>query len=126
MLQFLSLVLAEAAPAAAAAGEGAPAGAPRPQGFDPFLIIMPLGLILVFYFLILRPQKQREKEHKRLLGSVKKGDMIRTIGGIHGEVVVVKDDYLIVLIDKDTGATIKLERSALGAVLDQSAGDATN
>ncbi|MDH3200159.1 MAG: preprotein translocase subunit YajC [Myxococcales bacterium] len=88
-------------PAAPPAGGG---GAPSPIpgcGGGP----MDLGLILlmfaVLYFLMIRPQQKRAKEHDTLMGALKKGDIVRTNGGIRGEVTAVDErDVTIEIADR--------------------------
>ena len=57
-------------------------------------------IILIFYFLMIRPQKKRDKEAKAMLAAMKKGDKVVTIGGIHGTVVMVKDNEKVVFGDR--------------------------
>jgi preprotein translocase subunit YajC len=60
---------------------------------DPFLTFLPLILIfVVFYFLLIRPQQKRIKEHKAMIDAVRRGDKVVTGGGIIGTVVKVNDD----------------------------------
>lgn len=62
-----------------------------------------LGLMFaVFYFLIIRPQQKRSKEHKQLLGDLSKGDRVVTSGGIYGTVVGVQEDVVVLRIDENT------------------------
>ena len=56
-------------------------------------------IILIFYFLIIRPQKKRDKEAKKMLEAMKKGDKVVSIGGIHGTIVQVKDQTVVVKVD---------------------------
>lgn len=76
-----------------------------------------IGLMFaVFYFLLIRPQQKRAKEHQNMLGNVKRGDEVVTAGGLHGRVLETAEQYLIV----DLGETkVKLSRSAVSAVLGQ-------
>jgi preprotein translocase subunit YajC len=76
----------------------------------PFVLI-----ILVFYFLILRPQQRKQKARQRLLDSVKKGDKVITSGGIHGTVEGVEDKTVLVKISDNT--KVKMERSAISAIV---------
>ena len=76
----------------------------------PFVLI-----ILVFYFLILRPQQKKQKARQRLLESVKKGDKVITSGGIHGTVEGVEDKTVLVKISDNT--KVKMDRSAISAIL---------
>jgi preprotein translocase subunit YajC len=63
-------------------------------------IIMLVGMIAVFYFLLIRPENKRKKEAEQMRSSVKNGDEITTIGGIVGKVVNVKEDKFVI----ETGA----------------------
>ena len=73
-------------PAAAQAG-----AAPGSQGLVEFLL--PLVLIfVVFYFLLIRPQQKKAKEHKEMVDAVKRGDRVVTAGGIRGKVIKVHED----------------------------------
>ena len=59
-------------------------------------IIMMVVLIAVFYFLLIRPQRKKDKEAKAMLDNLKVGDRICTIGGIYGTIVRIKDDVLTI------------------------------
>jgi preprotein translocase subunit YajC len=62
--------------------------------------VIPLALMfLVFYFLLIRPQKKQEKDRHNMINSLDKNDQVVTTGGIHGTVVNVKDKTLILRID---------------------------
>lgn len=66
---------------------------------DPFLTFLPLILIfVVFYFLLIRPQQKRIKEHKAMIEAVRRGDKVVTGGGIIGTVVKVQDNEVTVEI----------------------------
>ncbi len=73
-----------------------------PQEVSAILIqILPLVLIVaVFYFLIIRPQRKKDKEVKNMLANLKVGDRITTIGGIYGTISGIKDDVITI----DVGA----------------------
>jgi preprotein translocase subunit YajC len=80
------------------------------QGLLPFLI-----LIVVFYFLLIRPQVQQQKQRKELLASVKEGDKIRTVCGIYGTVEKIRDDDLTVRIAENT--KIQLARFGVESII---------
>lgn len=80
-------------------------------------VIMFVAIIAIFYFLIIRPQKKRDKETKAMLDAMKKGDKIVTIGGIHGTVVTVKDQSVIVKVDDNT--RIEFTKNAISTVLNK-------
>lgn len=80
------------------------------QGLLPFII-----LIVVFYFLLIRPQVQQQKQRKELLASVKEGDKIRTVCGIFGTIEKVRDDELTVRIAENT--KIQLARFGVESII---------
>lgn len=70
-------------------------------------MLLPLGVfIVIFYFLIIRPQKKRQRKHEDMLASIRNGDMIVTAGGFYGTVRDVKDDSFIVEIADGVKARI--------------------
>ena len=75
------------------------------------------GIFAVFYFLIIRPQKQKEKQRRETIAQLRKGDRIVTIGGIHGEVVGLKDKTMVIRVDPESGATLKMNRTAVHRVV---------
>ncbi len=77
-------------------------------------IIMFLAIFLIFYFLIIRPQQKRAREHQKLIESLKKGDRVITSSGIHGRVVGLDDKT--VLLEVDDGVKIKFEKAAIAVV----------
>lgn len=86
------LALTEAAPAAAA---GADAAAVTPGAGDVIGMLFPLILMFViFYFMLIRPQKKKDKKVKEMLAALKHGDRICTIGGIYGTITGIKDDTI--------------------------------
>ncbi len=81
---------------------------PQASAANPLIQLLPLALIfIIFYFLLIRPQKQKEKEHQKMLAGVNKNDEIVTLGGIHGTVVNVKDKTLILRIDDNVKMEIE-------------------
>jgi preprotein translocase subunit YajC len=86
-------------------------------------MILPFGLIiLVFYFLIIRPQNKKQKDTQRMLAALKKNDRVVTIGGIRGTVVAVKDQTVVIKVDD----SVKMEfsKSAVSSVVDSKEGPA--
>ena len=72
-------------------------------------------MLLVFYFIIIRPQKKQEKEYKAKLDSLQPGDEITTKGGIIGKVVSIKEETMVIETSKDR-TKIRLLRSALASI----------
>src|SRR3989442_5224427 len=73
----------------------APSGQNAGGGLAAFLLQI-AAFIAIFYFLLIRPQRRQQAEHKQLLASLQRGDQIVTSGGIIGEVVHIKDDQVTV------------------------------
>lgn len=72
-------------------------------------------MVAIFYFLLIRPQQKRQKQRTAMLGSVKKGDKIVTIGGIHGTVLELQEDTVLIRISEATKITI--DRQAINQVM---------
>ena len=89
------------------------------QGDMSVTIITFVLIILIFYFLIIRPQKKRDKETKAMLAAMKKGDKVVTIGGIHGTIITVKDQTVVVKVDDS--ARIEFSKSAISRVVNKDA-----
>ena len=64
-------------------------------------IIMMVGFFAIFYFLIIRPQKKKDKQVREMRDSLKVGDEVITIGGMHGTVVKIKEDILTIEVGSD-------------------------
>jgi len=89
------------------------------QGPDTTSQLLQTGLmfgavILIFYFMMIRPQQKRAKEHQALLASIKKGDKVVTSSGMHGSVTEV--DETTVSVTVATNTTIKFDKSAIASV----------
>jgi preprotein translocase subunit YajC len=79
-------------------------------------ILQIAAFIAIFYFILIRPQRQQAKKHEAMLKQVKRGDEIVTAGGIVGEVVHVKDDRLTI---KSGESKLVIERDRIAKVLTQ-------
>lgn len=89
------------------------AGEPAQAGFGS---LIPLVLIFViFYFLLLRPQMKRAKEHKKMTESLAKGDEVVTNGGLLGKISHIDETF--VTLEVATGVDVKVQRSAIGALM---------
>jgi len=88
---------------------------PQQSAVNPIVQLLPLALIfIIFYFLLIRPQKQKEKEHQKMLGGINKNDEVVTSGGIHGTVVNVKDKTLTLRIDENV--KMEIEKSSVAYI----------
>lgn len=83
-------------------------------------IVFIVFIIAMMYFMLIRPQKKREKEAKAMIDALKVGDKIVTIGGICGKVSKIKDDYVIIetgnIGTQDEKSFLKMERDAIKSV----------
>jgi preprotein translocase subunit YajC len=92
------------------------AGAPAAPGGDPMTgMLFFVGMIVIFYFLLIRPQQKRAKEHRKMVEAIGKGDEIVTNGGVLGKIIEVGEQYLTIEIAD--GVNIKLQRGAVATVL---------
>jgi len=81
-----------------------------------FASLLPLILIFViFYFLLLRPQMKRAKEHKKMVASLAKGDEVVTNGGLLGKITKVDDNFAMVEITD--GIVVKMQKTAITSML---------
>jgi preprotein translocase subunit YajC len=94
-------------------GANGQAGQASPMQF----YVMMAFMVAIFYFVMIRPQRRREKERKALIEAVKSGDRVLLTSGIIGEIANVKDKTLIVLIAEKT--KIEVLKSAVSQVLDE-------
>ena len=95
----------------------ADADAAGPASKFPSLVMLVL-MFVVFYFILIRPQKKKEKELKNMLAALKVGDEVATIGGIHGKIVRIKDDLFV--LESGIGQNkshITVDRSAVSRFL---------
>ena len=92
--------------------EGAPAAS---QGDPMTSMLFFIGMLALMYFLLIRPQQKRAKEHKKMVEAIGKGDEIATNGGVLGKVTEVGDQYLSIEIAE--GVQVKLQRHAVATVL---------
>jgi preprotein translocase subunit YajC len=93
-----------------------PAHAQAQAQGDPFMSFLPLIILLVlFWFMLIRPQMKRSKEHREMLGKLAKGDEVITSGGLAGVVRDIGENYLTVEIADNV--PVKMQKSAVVSVL---------
>ena len=95
MFEFIPLLSGLFGGGAAAGAEGG-----APAGGNPMSLILMVGLFAVMYFVMIRPQKKKQKEEQQMRDTIQIGDEITTNGGIMGRVVTVKEDSIVL----ETGA----------------------
>ena len=99
-------------PVAHAQAAGAPAASPM-GGLQTFLF--PIILIVILYFLMIRPQMKRQKEHRAMLDKLAKGDEVITSGGIAGTVAAIGESF--VTVEVANGVQLRVQRAAIANVL---------
>lgn len=110
---MISTAFAQTAPAAEVAG-----GASLFTGMLPLIL-----MFVVLYFIMIRPQMKRQKEHRAMIDALAKGDEVTTAGGIVGKVTKLSDQWIHVEIAN--GVEIQVQRSAVGQVLPKGTWDKT-
>ncbi|KTC64939.1 SecYEG protein translocase auxillary subunit (plasmid) [Legionella adelaidensis] len=91
----------------------APAPGAQPDGSFSFLMIA--AIFVLFYFMLIRPQNKRAKEHRDLISNLKKGDEIITTGGLLAKITSIEEQYLKISIAE--GVEISLQKNAVSSVL---------
>jgi preprotein translocase subunit YajC len=88
------------------------AQAPTQAAQSPLIGLMPIALIfIIFYFLLIRPQKKAQKEHQDMINELKKNDEVITSGGVYGTIVNIQDDVITLRVDDNT--RIKVQKSSI-------------
>lgn len=87
------------------------------------LILLPL-FFAVFYFLLIRPQQKRAKEHTDLISSLEAGDDVLTTGGIYGTIASI--DGQIAELEIADGVIVRIQRSAVAELIEWDTGDASS
>lgn len=102
-----------------AAGEADDNG-PPPGGLfgNPQVMLLMAGVLILFFFMSSRGRKKRERKHRDMLASLKKGDKVTSIGGICGTVVEVKEDEITVKVDETNNVRMRFARWSIRGVGD--------
>jgi len=86
------------------------------QGTNPMVsLLFPILILVVFYFLFIRPQQKKVKEHKQMVSELKKGDEVVTNGGIVGKITEVEENFVTVSIADNV--EVKLQKQAISSLL---------
>ncbi len=89
----------------------------NPDGGGPsaFSMLLPIvGMLAIFYFLLIRPQQKRQKEVQKMIAALRKGDRVVTASGLYGTVAGLKDDIVVVKIADNV--KVEMLKSAISAV----------
>ena len=85
-------------------------------------LLLPLGFLALLYLLLIRPQAKRRKELQRLIGALQVGDLVATLGGIHGEVVSLDDGTVDLAVTEDAqggpDVILRFDRAAIARVIE--------
>ncbi len=87
-------------------------------GSSALSLLLPLLMIAVLYFLMIRPQQRKQKQWNEMLAKLKTGDKVTTTGGIRGVILSLKDDSLVLRVAPD-GLKLEIAKSAIAAVTTQ-------
>ena len=88
----------------------------KPTSGDPFLSFLPLIIIfVVFYFLLIRPQSKKQKEHQEMISTLELGNEVVTAGGLLGKIVEIGDQYLQLEIAE--GVKVIVQRTTIGSLM---------
>lgn len=97
----------------------APPSDERPQqpGFGAGQLIFLIGIVVIMYLLMFRGPRKKQQEHQKMVASLSKNDRVRTIGGIFGTVLDVREDEIVLKIDESTNTKMRISPSAVATVL---------
>jgi len=93
----------------------AQAAGQSPQGGEMFQILFLVGLFVLFYFIAIRPQRKRQKEHGEMVSALAKGDEVVTSSGILGKITGLDDNYMVLNVANNVD--MKFQRVHVHAVL---------
>jgi len=97
---------------------GTPPGGAAGGGQSAITSLVPLVIMFgIFYFLLIRPQQKKAKEHKALLEALKKGDQVITAGGMHGKISTVDEN--VVTIEIANNVNVKFNKAHVAAIVDK-------
>jgi preprotein translocase subunit YajC len=82
-------------------------------------IFMVVVLFGIMWFLVIRPQRKRDRERREMLEALRKNDRVVTVGGIHGTVRWIKEDEVMLLVDESTNTKLRVSRSAIAQVVSE-------
>ncbi len=89
---------------------------PSGGGPSPISMLLPLvGMLAIFYFLLIRPQQKRQKEMQKMISALKKGDRVVTASGLYGSIAGLRDD--VVVVEIADGVKVEMMRNAVTGVV---------
>ncbi|MEE4659486.1 MAG: preprotein translocase subunit YajC [Halieaceae bacterium] len=93
----------------------AQAANPAPAGGEMFQIVFLVGLFVLFYFVAIRPQRKRQKEHQEMVAGLEKGNEVMTASGMLGKITRLEDNFVVLQVADNV--ELKFQRSYINAVL---------
>ena len=91
----------------------------QPQA-NPLLLALPwIAIFAIFYFLLIRPQSKRHKQHQAMVKALQKGDRVVTAGGLHGKIQGIYEDRDIVVVEIAEKVRVELNRGSISRVLEE-------
>jgi len=79
-----------------------------------YMIVFLVLIFAMFYFLMIRPQRKRQKEHQKMMEELKRGDRVITAGGIYGVIESVSEDSVVIKVE--SGTTLRLAKSSVAVI----------
>jgi len=102
---------------AQAAGDKVAEGQGMPKAYGWGFMVWFVLLFAVMYYVMVRPQKKKEKQRQAMLAALKKGDRVVTAGGIYGVVKNLKEDEVTVVVDEQRDIRLRMTRSSVSAIV---------
>lgn len=93
----------------------AEAAAPAQMGDPIASLLLPIGLVVLFYFFLIRPQSKRQKEQKQMVAELQKGEEVLTSGGILGKITKLDDNFIQLEVSKEQ--TLTVQRAAIQTIM---------
>ncbi len=110
-MDFLAFAMGGGGGASGVGGQGSALGA-----FVPLIL-----MFAIFYFLLIRPQQKKSKQHREMIASLKKGDRVVSSGGLHGTITGISDD--VVTMEIAPKVRVKVSRGSIAGVLRKGSGE---
>lgn len=91
---------------------------PGGEGGSPFAMLLPIiGMLAIFYLLLIRPQQKRQKQTQTMITALRKGDRVMTTGGIYGTIAGLKENIIVLKIADDV--KIEILKSAVASLVEK-------
>lgn len=89
------------------------------QGGSPFAMLLPiLGMLVIFYLLLIRPQQKRQKAQQQMIEALRKGDRVMTTGGMYGTIAGIKENIIVLTIAENV--KIEILKNSVASLVQKS------